>query len=407
MRNATAETSSRSDNDHAARTTRAADQELEIMSRAPRIYVLVILSAVFGAASAATAQRESGCDCDEGASSDARSSRGSRQSSDGCPSPKLLYESPRAPWYVVTDAVAFKRDSSDERDFAALNTPGNVVLSTDDLHFEFQGGLRAMVGRQISDWYAIEGSYFGLMTWDESHAVRDVTLNGQGTLGNLFSPFSNLGVNPGLVGFDFNTFASIRVVSSVDNAELNLRQRLDTPPSMMQASVLYGLRYMHIRERFEYRTQSLSPTPVGTSNAIDVETGNDLLGFQLGGMLEFRVEPRCWISVEGKGAICNNGADQQTRFTPGTLATPAAPVTGRRDSDRTAFIGDVAVTLAFEFTPTIVGRVGYQAIWVDGVALASENLQANASLLSLGPAELVDDGGLVYHGPFAGIMWTW
>lgn len=46
-------------------------------------------------------------------------------------------------------------------------------------------------------------------------------------------------------------------------------------------------------------------------------------------------------------------------------------------------------------------------MWVDGVALASENLQADPDLLTLGPPQLVHDGSLVYHGPFAGLMFTW
>jgi putative beta barrel porin BBP7 len=326
---------------------------------------------------------------------------------DGCQPPHLLYESPRGPWYVVADLVALKRDADGEQDFASLGTPDDIALSTEDLRFEFQAGPRVLVGHQFSDWYAIEASYFGLMDWDESRAIRDVTANALGTAGNLFSPFSDFGDPAGLVGLDFNNFASIRLVSSLDNAEVNIRQRLDTPPSIMQATVLYGFRYMNIRERFEYATESAEPAGAGTANFVNVETGNDLYGFQIGGMMELRVEPRAWLSFEWKGVVCHNDADQTTDFATGPLGAPTAPIIGERGEERTTFVGDASITIMYAFTPACVGRIGYQALWVDGLALASQNFERNISLLTLGPAQLVHDGNLVYHGPFAGLMWSW
>ena len=76
---------------------------------------------------------------------------------------------------------------------------------------------------------AIEASFLGLLQWDESRAVRDSTVNSQGTAGNLFSPLTNFG-NPPQVGLDFNTLASLRIISQFNNGELNLRQRLNTSP---------------------------------------------------------------------------------------------------------------------------------------------------------------------------------
>jgi hypothetical protein len=54
-----------------------------------------------------------------------------------------------------------------------------------------------------------------------------------------------------------------------------------------------------------------------------------------------------------------------------------------------------------------VGRIGYQALLIDGLALASENFDRNVAILTAGPAELVHDGSVVYHGPFVGLTTTW
>src|SRR5690606_14760012 len=146
----------------------------------------------------------------------------------------------------------------------------NPVLGTNDLPFVFQPGLRLLAGRRMGDWLAIEGSYLGLLSWNEGREVHNATVNALGTAGNLFSPFSDFG-EPPLVGFDYNDFASIRIVSTFHNAELNLRQRLGTPPSCLQASALWGLRYINIQDRFSYRTQSLEPVVDGTNTAVDVQ----------------------------------------------------------------------------------------------------------------------------------------
>ncbi|MEX2186093.1 MAG: BBP7 family outer membrane beta-barrel protein [Pirellulales bacterium] len=321
---------------------------------------------------------------------------------DGCPQPAINYFDPHGRWYVAADGIALKRDPSDERPIATRDTATDVVLSTSDLRGEFEGGLRLLVGRQLSERWAIEGSYFGLTTWRAQAAVRDSTLNADGTLGNLFSPFSGFG-DPAVVGLDFNSLASINNTSSLDNFELNVRQRVDLPASQLGAYMLYGVRFMNLRERFEYRTESASPAPGGSINAIAVETDNDAVGFQLGSALEWRVEERGWITVEMKGVVAHNNADQAT---VGDLSGIAA-VAGARGESRTTFVGDLSVAAMYQFTPRLLGRIGYQSIWVDGVALASENLEADPNVLTLGPPRLVHDGSVVYHGPFAGLTLTW
>ncbi len=325
---------------------------------------------------------------------------------DSCPSPRPIYESPRRRIYGLADGIALKRSQSGTQDFAMFGSPGPIVLSTQDLEFEYQGGVRGLVGMQMSEMFAVEGSYFGILQWDESQAIRDTRVNSLGTAGNLFSPFSNFGV-PRMVGFDYNTTVSIRVESSLENAELNLRQVLDTAPSLMQATVLYGFRYINIDEKFEYRSQSFAPAPPGSSVAVDVNTGNRMFGFQLGTMLEFNVDRRCWLNGEFKAGIFHNTADQNTNFTTGPLAGPPTTLPGGARSEVTTFMLDGSASVMYQFSRSCVVRAGYQAVWLDGVALATENFSQNATLLGLGPTQLAKDGSIVYFGPFAGLMMTW
>jgi hypothetical protein len=219
------------------------------------------------------------------------------------------------------------------------------------------------------------------------------------------SPFSNFGT-PAIVGLDFNTFVSIRNISNMYNVELNVRQTLELDPSIMGMSLLYGFRYINIDERFEYRTESNSPAPAGAQNAVDVDTGNKLFGFQLGTMVEFRVDEDCWLNFEFKAGICQNNAVQNSSYTTGPLAGPTTTTSGGVGDDKTTWLLDGALSYEYRITPAWVFRAGYQAVWIDGLALGSENFNNDVNILLLGPPQLVADGSVVYHGPFAGLMAT-
>jgi len=318
----------------------------------------------------------------------------------------FIFESPLNQTYVSADMLAFRRDWQSSQPFATLDTPNNPVLGTHDLPFVFQPGLKLLVGRRMNDWIALEGVYLGLLNWNETREVRDTTQNSLGTDGNLFSPFSKFG-DPPIVGFDYNNLASISIVSTFHNAEINLRQRLGTPPSCLQASALWGLRYINIQDRFSYRTQSFEPTPGGTATAIDVNTSNNLFGVQVGMAVEFQIERRCWLMFEAKGMLMSNTASQETSYAAGPLAGPDVTVTGSRSQGRAMLGADLAATLEWKITRGIIARFGYQGIFLDGLALGSNNFLRNLAGISTNPNELSDDGHLGYQGPFAGVTVTW
>ena len=318
----------------------------------------------------------------------------------------FIFESPLNTTYVTADMVAFRRDWQELQTFATLDTPTNAVLGTHDLPFVFQPGLRLLAGRRLNDWFAIEASYLGLLDWNEIRAVRNETVNALGTDGNLFSPFSNFG-DPPLVGFDYNFFSSIKIVSTFHNAEINLRQRLATPPSCLQATALWGLRYINIHDDFSYRTQSAEPTPGGTNTAVDVEATNSLFGVQVGASVEFQFERNWWLMFEAKGMLLANSSSQTTDYTVGPLAGPDTTVSGTRSQGRATLGGDLAAVVEWKVTPAIVARFGYQGIFLDGLALGSDNFLRNIANMTTDPNELSDEGHLAYQGPFAGVTVTW
>jgi hypothetical protein len=336
----------------------------------------------------------------------------------GCPPPREPVKSlcpdehdffllpPRCPWYTATDGIAIRRDVHRELDVATLNTPGRVMLSTRDLDFGFSAGARTLVGHTLNECFQIEGLYFSLTEWDRSAAIRNDTDNALGGKGNLFSPLTNFG-SPAVSGLDYNKLVAIGYRASLDNAELYIRRALPMPPEKLSASILVGARYMSLPEEFTYYAQSAVPAPQGAVNEISVRTDNDLVGPQIGALFECYIENRWWINVEIKGALCNNRTEQSTRYRNVNADGVESIYFGHRAEDNTAFVGDLALTFLYRWSPFFTTRIGYQAIWLENLAIASDNLNRDVNILREGPAQLVHDGRGVFHGPHAGIMLTW
>jgi hypothetical protein len=221
-----------------------------------------------------------------------------------------------------------------------------------------------------------------------------------GGTGNLFSPFSGFG-NPPRAGFDYNNLMTIRNISRLQNGELNVKYLLPMLSNGFRASFLTGVRYVTVQEELYYHSESSAAG--GSTVDYATRTTNDLVGPQIGGYFEFFSVPNSWISFEMKGAICGNSASQ-------TTADSASGAFVSNDRVVTAFVGDLQLMLNWQITSHCVTRFGYQAMWVDGLALASQNFGPGGTAVSVNnPAvSALDAGGnVVYHGPHLGLEITW
>jgi hypothetical protein len=322
----------------------------------------------------------------------------------GCPAP-------RSPWYGEVDGLLLKRDRVDPVPLQAANYPTNIVLSTDDINSPFRAGIRGIVGHSFQNRWQVDFTYFWMDTWDDSFSIRNDTPNGI-NLGNLFSPFTAFG-NPPIPGYDWNDFVSIREISQLHNAELNFRYTCPMPYQCLTAKFILGVRYMAIDEQFDYFSESnISTFRTGAAGAtvdISTRTTNTLVGPQLGGEFYFYAFPRCWIDLGIKGAVCNNHALQDTSGWPPTNreTEPTFADLAARSRDTTAFVGDLDLALVWQLTPRLITRIGYQAIWVNNIAMAARNFAPTVDILEHGPAQIDTVGRAVYHGPHIGLEFDW
>jgi hypothetical protein len=303
-------------------------------------------------------------------------------------------------WLVLADFMMLKRNQSHSVPFATLNNHERVVLATRVQDFPFRPAMRLGVGLPLSPKLRVEGLYFGMANWTETTAVRDATPNALGGTGNLFSRLSDFGI-PASTALDYNSLASFAYYSALDNAELNLRHRLPTPP-YVEASLLVGARYISVRERLSFGTQSSVPT----SNLVETRTQNDMVGMQIGAALNAPVHWGWWFQGEIKGVLMQNSAAQQTEYTH-TDTVGSTTYLGNKSNKVASYAGDLALWMSYQCSQRFVVRFGYQAYWFDGLALASQNVERNINLLTLGPAQLQHGGRVVYHGPNIGATFSW
>jgi hypothetical protein len=323
---------------------------------------------------------------------------------------------------TVYQALAF-REIEEIRNAAGAVTDTIITyrreaaLASDDLNGGFEPGMRATIGAALGDWYRLEATYFGSYTWSDSATVRYDARDGTG---NLLSPFSNFGdpegvlsldpvpdgIFQGVEGLDFNDRASISLSSQLENYELNLRRRVDMPPSRHVAgelSVLLGLRYMKLRESLDYFTVSQLPDEdVDVEATQSVRVDNDLFGPQIGALAQFLVHNRAWFDLGLKGAILFDQAESR-------VAANVEPTVTMFDAseDATAFLGDLSLKFNYQFTASGTVHLGYNALWLTGVALASENFVSDIETLDNdGPGAVDHDGKVVFHGPSIGITWA-
>lgn len=187
-----------------------------------------------------------------------------------------------------------------------------------------------------------------VVNWDQENAFDQP---------NLTSPLSP-DLDPGQVTLDYN--------SQIFSIEIN--RRLPVTPGF---TFLIGPRFVSLNEEIEITTDTIVPIPplpdanVFSENTI--ETRNPLLGGQIGALINYQVSRDIYF----QGFIRAGGYLNFTelRTTADTSLTDETIAVLRRNEG--SFIGEVGGKAYIDVIPGLFsGFVGYEATWLDNVALA-------------------------------------
>jgi hypothetical protein len=301
--------------------------------------------------------------------------------------------------YFMADFAPTTVDFRDGVEIAELGPAGPTILSTSNLQPEFAAGTRVTIGTRLFGCYRLEASYWGSFQWSDFAAVADNTgVGGAGTISTLLSNGFGNAADPLL---DNNTFVSESMRTTMNTGELNLLYWLDMPPGPFDVSLLAGLRYLDVRDHFNLQTIN------GVQdNNLTVNTKNEMWFGQIGLSTDWLVSSRFWVNGTIKGGLANNRASLANDYVT-TIAGNATLNPTAATQNRTASLLDLSVVGHIQMTPWLVARIGYQALFVTGVANAAENIQTNNFLLTNGPAQVNSRESAVFHGPLIGLMGNW
>jgi hypothetical protein len=293
-----------------------------------------------------------------------------------------------ARWFVSAEALWLER--TDDRDVvlgnAVTNTggPSFIVdqLTSGDVLFPLEAGVRFQLGYRINDNDVIEMTYWGLQQWSVGSAIFGDPV-GESVL--LFSPFTQTDFLIG--GFDNSLSYSYR--SRVNNVEVNERFG-GTGGMYWSVSGLWGVRYLQVSDHFNLSGSDLA---TGDFENIDIKAANNLVGPQVG--VQFTDDwKRFQLSTELKAGLFANfvSASYSNLNSSGAISgNPAGfiPVNQSQSTTGVAGVFEISLIGRYRVTEHLWIRGGWNDYFIAGLALGPRqlsNFSHNASISLDGPS---------------------
>jgi hypothetical protein len=245
--------------------------------------------------------------------------------------------------------------------------------------FDFEPGGRVGLGVRVKET-EVEASYAWLNEWTASCHRNDSGLLFFST-GTFFSDYTNADQ------------ASAEYQSRWQNGELNLYRYSVIPRTQpFGGGFIFGLRYAILREKI-----GLTYHKGSNRSTYDVETKNRLGGAQIGFSLAWN--PTSWLSwdffakgggfydwIKGKDFLGNENNTVVIR-------------SGEKSDHSVPIFVEGSLAFALRFSKWFDLRAGYQFFYLNGVALAPDQLSKKTT----GSPSIRPNGAILLQGAFAGI----
>lgn len=250
--------------------------------------------------------------------------------------------------------------------------------------FDFEPGYRVGLFYHMNCRNSFEVTYSHLSEWE----------GGAHMLGNsnLYVPFTTIDLNS-----DYYNASKAReeYTSRLSSASLNWWYHF-TPRrvNFFSLSSILGVRYLQLDESFH-----LAMTKLSNRSTYSIDTENRLLGGQIGGVLQWNPTDHLSFEVLGKVGAFYNDLEQKTHARDYNNTRNIGNFT--RSGSQTAFLGEAALSLAYQIGSYFNIHAGYQFIYLAGVSLAPKQFSLNNSPQLR--RRLSKNGEAIIHGAFAGI----
>ena len=271
-------------------------------------------------------------------------------------------------------------------------TPGVEVFNSSDFQQGFCGGPSLDLTRHGDNGYDLELSYFQIDGW---------------TSGISIGPDPNYWLVMRAPGGFTQTTQHVQTQamvwdydSQLYNAEFNVRWN-----PCDRVTMLAGFRWVNLSESL---VGTLNPPTFPWEQSWTFWNGtttNNLYGFQIGADGKLWERGRFSIGALVKAGIFDNNAEQTAEVS----VIAKRQRTASASTNAAAFVGETGLRCEFQLTRRVVLKAGYEAIWLQGVALAPQQVQEIYSSIHPIAAQALGvncDSGVFYHGATAGLEYS-
>lgn len=301
-------------------------------------------------------------------------------------------------------------------------TPAIATLATNQGYDDYFGGFEARIGRNLCGAWSLEGAYWGIYPDVEQFNVRRANLGGdlRTTLG-----YNNLAYNNGALvapvsqyyGDATRTSQAHRLRRSyeIHNAEINFVNAPCVSCSKFSYSFLAGVRYFKFDDGLTFSSDygnQVWGDDLANELHYDVEIDNNLIGFQLGNRMNYRLINCLSLNAGANFGVYNNHMSQVQRIRGGNGF--AYDVNSGQDyyvqssDDDLALLGDISVGLAYDVCCNWRLTGGYRVTAASGIANATSQIPRGRDFSYYDRVRHIDSHDtLVLHGAFFGVEHTW
>jgi len=182
--------------------------------------------------------------------------------------------------------------------------------------------------------------------------------------------------------------------SSYFTAELNARYRADA--FFNGLTLMTGFRMFRVDE--DLNASFVDPAALLPTARIQTETQNRLFGLQLGADQVLFNGPNWFLKVVGRIGVYGNDGDQETTAT--SLAVAGAVQNARGGEGDVALHGELGVMGKIRITRWANAVGGYRAVFLDGLATASDQLNSSSFFSNQG---YNSNSSMLLHGANVGL----
>jgi hypothetical protein len=283
-------------------------------------------------------------------------------------------------WIVRGGAVILHRSNPSNITLFSDAATGAELLNAKAFNFGWNAGPDIAVWRRLNPSDYLEVRFFDVASFSATQALSTPGPFFVNTMPPVLAPASA----------DINA----AYTSSLFSTEINFRRRFSP-----WGTWLAGFRTLQVRDDLNFHA---ALPALGVNAHFETDAHNFLYGAQTGFDMNlwntsgpFQLHGLC------KAGVYGNAASQATSDLVSLGGGPTFVAFGLKDrGGQAAFVGEIGLTGIWQWTDRIWLRGGYQLLWIDGLALATNQIP---SLNIATQAGLNTGGWVFYHGALAGL----